>query len=198
MHVTRQTISNWENGKNYPDIATLRKISKLYGVSLDEILNSDKHLANETRQTLRLLPALALMGIFIAYLGLSWLYFWLAKDAASIITIGVFSILTIFNGAGVYATQQLAKQVNGLSVKASKHFSFEIIANSKNYLGEFYLATTVAIVIALLVRKLQIVNLVAKIIAYVIGGYVILGGVILTVSVLVLLRDISKDKVGEK
>ena len=35
FHVTRQTISNWENEKNYPDIPTLVAISDYYEVSLD-------------------------------------------------------------------------------------------------------------------------------------------------------------------
>ena len=35
VFVTRQTISNWENGKNYPDINSLVLLSTLFGVSLD-------------------------------------------------------------------------------------------------------------------------------------------------------------------
>ncbi|MBQ1525181.1 MAG: helix-turn-helix transcriptional regulator, partial [Firmicutes bacterium] len=33
--VTRQTISNWENGKSYPDLETLVLISDTFDVSLD-------------------------------------------------------------------------------------------------------------------------------------------------------------------
>lgn len=35
FHVTRQTVSNWENGKSYPDLQTLIAISDRFGVSLD-------------------------------------------------------------------------------------------------------------------------------------------------------------------
>ena len=35
VFVTRQTISNWENAKNYPDINSLVLLSQLFGVSLD-------------------------------------------------------------------------------------------------------------------------------------------------------------------
>ena len=38
FHVTRQTISNWENGKSYPDIETLVHISNEFNVSLDMAL----------------------------------------------------------------------------------------------------------------------------------------------------------------
>ena len=34
-HVTRQTISNWETEKNYPDLETLVKISEDSGISID-------------------------------------------------------------------------------------------------------------------------------------------------------------------
>ena len=36
--VTRQTISNWENSKSYPDLETLIKISDDFNISLDILL----------------------------------------------------------------------------------------------------------------------------------------------------------------
>ena len=41
LNVTRQTISNWENGKFYPDIDSLVNLSKFFNVSLDVLLNYD-------------------------------------------------------------------------------------------------------------------------------------------------------------
>lgn len=38
FNVTRQTVSNWENEKSYPDLLTLVKISDMFGYSLDTIL----------------------------------------------------------------------------------------------------------------------------------------------------------------
>jgi len=52
IFVSRQTISNWENGKSYPDIISIIKLSDLYHVSLDELLKGDEsivaHLAEST------------------------------------------------------------------------------------------------------------------------------------------------------
>lgn len=42
--VSRQTISNWENGKSLPDIISIIRMSELYGVSIDELLKGDKVL----------------------------------------------------------------------------------------------------------------------------------------------------------
>ena len=41
IFVTRQSISNWENGKNYPDIHSLILLSTLFEVSLDQLIKGD-------------------------------------------------------------------------------------------------------------------------------------------------------------
>ncbi|MDE6672287.1 MAG: helix-turn-helix domain-containing protein [Ruminococcus sp.] len=45
--VTRQTVSNWENSKSYPDLNTIVKISDRFGVSLDRLLREDTEMVNE-------------------------------------------------------------------------------------------------------------------------------------------------------
>ena len=45
--VTRQTISNWENGKSYPDLETLVLISETFNVSLDTMLKGDRKMVSE-------------------------------------------------------------------------------------------------------------------------------------------------------
>ena len=41
VYVTRQTISNWENGKSYPDVHSLLLLSSLFDVSLDQLIKGD-------------------------------------------------------------------------------------------------------------------------------------------------------------
>ena len=41
IFVTRQTISNWENNKNYPDIKSLSLLSYNLNVSLDDLIKGD-------------------------------------------------------------------------------------------------------------------------------------------------------------
>lgn len=41
LHVSRKTISGWENNRSYPDIDTLNALAKIYGVTIDELLVSD-------------------------------------------------------------------------------------------------------------------------------------------------------------
>lgn len=41
IFVSRQTISNWENNKNYPDVKSLLLLSSLFNVSLDVLIKGD-------------------------------------------------------------------------------------------------------------------------------------------------------------
>ncbi|MBQ6580159.1 MAG: helix-turn-helix domain-containing protein [Oscillospiraceae bacterium] len=41
IFVTRQTVSNWENDKNYPDINSLVLMAEIFGVSLDSLVKGD-------------------------------------------------------------------------------------------------------------------------------------------------------------
>ncbi len=41
IHVSRQTISNWENGKSYPDLQSLLLLSEYFKISLDELVKGD-------------------------------------------------------------------------------------------------------------------------------------------------------------
>ncbi len=46
LGVSRQTISNWENEKSYPDIISVLKMSDLYSVSLDYLLKGEAPMSN--------------------------------------------------------------------------------------------------------------------------------------------------------
>ena len=41
IYVSRQSISNWENNKNYPDINSLIRLSEVFHVSLDILIKGD-------------------------------------------------------------------------------------------------------------------------------------------------------------
>ncbi len=41
LYVSRTAISKWESGRGYPNIDSLKAISKFFSVSLDELLSSD-------------------------------------------------------------------------------------------------------------------------------------------------------------
>ena len=51
LGVSRQTISNWENEKSYPDIISVIKMSDCYEVSLDYLLkrSEERRVGKECR-----------------------------------------------------------------------------------------------------------------------------------------------------
>ena len=50
VYVTRQTISNWENDRNYPDIRSLVLLSNVFGISLDILVKGDlEQMKNEIK-----------------------------------------------------------------------------------------------------------------------------------------------------
>ncbi len=50
LFVSRQTISNWENERSYPDIISIIKLSDLYKISLDELLKGDQKMVEHLEE----------------------------------------------------------------------------------------------------------------------------------------------------
>lgn len=55
--VSRQTVSNWENGKSLPDIISIIRMSDLYELSLDELIKGDKALLKKMDKDVRAVKA---------------------------------------------------------------------------------------------------------------------------------------------
>ena len=74
FHVTRQTVSNWENDKNYPDLSSLKEISNEYGISFDELFKGDEKYIKTVDDTKRkmslfkkaLIGSLIILGVVVA------------------------------------------------------------------------------------------------------------------------------------
>ncbi|WP_125706189.1 helix-turn-helix transcriptional regulator [Lacticaseibacillus daqingensis] len=48
IYVSRQTISNWETGRSYPDVENLLLLSVLFDLSLDELVKGDVKMMKES------------------------------------------------------------------------------------------------------------------------------------------------------
>jgi transcriptional regulator with XRE-family HTH domain len=80
--VSRQTMSNWENNKSYPDIVSIISLSDLYSISLDELLKGDekmiKFLEKSTKvaaarqKLIKLIPILAYLLIWLFCILIFW------------------------------------------------------------------------------------------------------------------------------
>lgn len=81
LFVTRQTISNWETSRTYPDAQSLLLMSGLFGVSVDSLLKDDSQemreaLAAGSRKMNRLGAVMAAFGLACA----AWVIIGIALD----------------------------------------------------------------------------------------------------------------------
>ena len=99
VFVSRQTISNWENNKNYPDIKSLSLLSYCFNVSLDDLIKGDvekmKEIIDENEIKKlnfysKILTICFSVLIFIAVPLLMWL------ERYAFIPLGIVYIITMF------------------------------------------------------------------------------------------------------
>ena len=78
LGVSRQTMSNWENGKTYSDIVSVIKMSDLYAISLDHLLKEKEEVPmsnymdylEESTNTVKSQKKLSLTILLATYLGI--------------------------------------------------------------------------------------------------------------------------------
>ena len=84
-YVSRQTISNWENDKSYPDLQSLLLLGSLFGLSLDQLVKGDIEIMQKAinKQDIRTVNrSAAWMTVFMVLSALSaiplaeWLGWW--------------------------------------------------------------------------------------------------------------------------
>lgn len=89
LGVSRQTISNWENEKSYPDIISVLKMSDLYKVSLDYLLkgetsmNSYVEYLDESTNVVKSKTRLSKIILIVSYLivwAIAIIAFWFFLD----------------------------------------------------------------------------------------------------------------------
>jgi len=75
-YVSRQTVSNWETEKNYPDVHSLLILSDIFGVSLDELIKGDvdtmkETIRNEEGKRLKRLEVIAVIEMLALMFGVT-------------------------------------------------------------------------------------------------------------------------------
>ena len=80
-YVSRQTVSNWETDKCYPDVRSLIILADIFGVSLDELIKGDVDTMKESitkndGKMLKKLEYLALFEMLVLMFGVTLLVDW--------------------------------------------------------------------------------------------------------------------------
>ena len=70
IYVSRQTVSNWENDKTYPDVESLLLLSVLFDVTVDELIKGDVEAMKEAIENdYKKMVALSWGGLAVAIVG---------------------------------------------------------------------------------------------------------------------------------
>lgn len=68
LGVTYQAVSKWENGKNIPDIAILKEISKKYNVDITELLDVENKKVTKVKSTIGIILFIIIVIISLSIL----------------------------------------------------------------------------------------------------------------------------------
>lgn len=124
LFVSRTAVSKWESGRGYPNIESLKAISKFFGVTVDELLSGDELLAvseEDNRQkenhfrdlVFGLLDLSVLMLLFLPFFGQNTDGVIQSVSLLSLTDISVYLEICYFAvviGASVFGVMTLAFQ----------------------------------------------------------------------------------------
>lgn len=66
LGVSRQTISNWETSRSYPDIERVMRLAEIYHLSLDELLRGDQQMVKTWMAETNVVRAGKWLGLLLA------------------------------------------------------------------------------------------------------------------------------------
>lgn len=115
IYVSRQTISNWETDKTYPDVQSLLLLSSQFDVSIDELIKGDvSTMERNVKRDLKTMNALAwtMIGFTLATLAVVGWMIWADKVGLDwFIPLGVLAfVLWGCAMAAACATERLKKR----------------------------------------------------------------------------------------
>lgn len=92
LGVSRQTISNWENAKSYPDIISVIKMSECYDVPLDYLLKGEQKMdsyydyleesTNVVKSNIKRNKMITILSYLLIW-AIAMIAFWFFKDDSS-------------------------------------------------------------------------------------------------------------------
>ena len=99
LGISRQTISNWENEKSYPDVNSLILLSEVFQTSIDKLMEGDIEIMKEKINEQEIKKLNYYGNIFCVHLAITILsavplFFWLEQLA--FIPFGILFVITIY------------------------------------------------------------------------------------------------------
>jgi transcriptional regulator with XRE-family HTH domain len=96
LFVSRTAISKWESGKGYPNIDSFKNISKLFSVSIDDLLSGEELIslaANENRSNINKIFSLVYGTLDVMTISISFYFLplYIRQDSDLIRAVSLFS-----------------------------------------------------------------------------------------------------------
>lgn len=123
IYVTRQTLSNWENGKTYPDVNSLLRLSGVFGVTLDELVKGDiPKMKEQIKQSdiIEFKRASYILTVMCIVMMVSALPLWMYLKPAGIIIWAVWTAATLLYA---FHVEKLKKRHNIQTYKEIQAFT---------------------------------------------------------------------------
>lgn len=155
--VSRQTISNWENEKSYPDIVSVIKMSDLYDVSLDYLLKGKEtkpmlsyidylEESTNTVKSKQKLTKMMQVGIYVILWAACLVWFWLGRgsEAGFAMAYSLVTFYCILPVSTFVISLQIGKDISWRIWKWMMPFFFGAMYALENF-GTFLLANNIAL-----------------------------------------------------
>lgn len=111
-YTTRQTISNWENDKTYPDINSLKLLSNIFDVSLDSLIEGDIDKMKRIIDESKVKEFQALSWIFTIEMIIMILSVYPLLKFLGSVGIIIWLFITIVTIATAFKVEKLKKEYN--------------------------------------------------------------------------------------
>ena len=128
IYVSRQTVSNWETGKTYPDVQSLLLLSNLYGVSVDSLVRGDMEAMENNVENYELqrfkLKASTGLSLALIVLGAAMLAILSSQGVDITSPLAIVAVAVMVAGAAVSLVADRVK----------KQYDFETMSEVKAFL----------------------------------------------------------------
>ena len=108
--VSRQTISNWETEKFYPDILYVLQLSDLYQISLDELLKGDERMIQHLEDSTNIVKSnKKILLAFICNICLLFLFFIFITPISKSYLLTLLAVALVTRTSGYILAQIIRK-----------------------------------------------------------------------------------------
>ena len=112
VYASRQTISNWENDKTYPDINSLKLLSNIFDVSLDYLIEGDIENMKKTIKESDRKGFVGLSRIYTIELIAMVISAYPLLKYAGVIGIAIWILFTIITIISAFKIEKIKKEYN--------------------------------------------------------------------------------------